>query len=63
MKAKKALSRVSIVLSLLLAVACQEKHDLSEAVAMNEVGLPADYMYTLTIPEIMEIEISDPDLD
>lgn len=63
MNTKKTLRLLSITTTILFAIACQKESQLKEAIAVNSVDLPADYMYTLTIPEIMELGISNPEMD
>ena len=54
MKAKKTLIPLLFTSCVAWVVACEEKVNNSSSLA----GLPEDYMYTLTIPEIMEISIA-----
>ena len=56
---KKALGTITLLVSVLLVISCQDKIELNDSTALASAELPADYMYTLTIPEIMELNISD----
>ncbi len=57
MKAKKTLIPLLFTSCMAWVVACEEKanNTLSDS---SLTGLSEDYMYTLTIPEIMEVSIT-----
>ncbi|MEM6360979.1 MAG: hypothetical protein AAF149_23530 [Bacteroidota bacterium] len=57
---KKAKIILTVAASIFVVAACQNKSDDNSSKASNPTELPEDYMYTLTIPEIMDIPISDP---
>ncbi len=57
MKAKKTLIPLLFTSCVAWVVACEEKANNSFSDS-SLAGLPEDYMYTLTIPEIMEISIA-----